>query len=283
MPPSCRTARTVPQGPVLLRTVPQRPCRRRPATRVRAGCRGPVRPGPRRPPRSAGPRARRGPGPGLVHGVQGRAAGHRRGTGSGRSPLRPPGGRLQPFQPGRRGVQAGLVVVPVRVPRAVQDQQPDRGRRVVLEQVARQDQVPRRLGHLGPGHADHADVHPGARERGHPGERLGQGGLVDVVREAQVTAARVDVDGGTEGVQRHCRALRVPARAAGPPGAFPGGLVPGRCLPHGHVERIVLTWVLGVVTELGGEKQRPAAVRDGARARPAVAAPPRKYTWPSRS
>src|SRR6266699_1985712 len=50
--------------------------------------------------------------------------------------LRAAGRRVQALQPGARRVQAGPAEVPVLVPAAVQDQQPDGGRGVLLEQVA---------------------------------------------------------------------------------------------------------------------------------------------------
>ena len=55
----------------------------------------------------------------------------------------PSGRGVQALEPGGRRVQARRAEVPVLVPAAVQDQQPDSGRGILLEQVADQDEVAR--------------------------------------------------------------------------------------------------------------------------------------------
>jgi hypothetical protein len=67
---------------------------------------------------------------------------------------------------------------------------------------------------------------------------LGQ--LVLVVREGQVDAAAVDVDGLAQRLVDHRRALDVPARAARAPGAVPLGLVLLGRLPQHEVGGVAL-------------------------------------------
>src|SRR6266404_1690046 len=64
--------------------------------------------------------------------------GHRGSAVAGDATLRPSGRGVQALEPGGRRVQARRAEVPVLVPAAVQDQEPDSGRGVLLEQVADQ-------------------------------------------------------------------------------------------------------------------------------------------------
>ncbi len=112
------------------------------------------------------------------------------------------------------------------------------GRVVAVEDLAQQEDVADALGHLLALAADHAVVHPHARE-GQP-RRLGLRDLVLVVREDEVAAAAVHVEAGAQVAQAHRRALDVPARAAHPPGALPGGLAGLGRLPDGEVQRVLL-------------------------------------------
>jgi hypothetical protein len=66
------------------------------------------------------------------------------------------------------------------------------------------------------------------------------GHLVLVVREGQVDAAGVDVDGLAQRLVDHRRALDVPARTARAPGAVPLGLVLLGRLPQHEVGRVAL-------------------------------------------
>ncbi len=126
---------------------------------------------------------------------------------------RPPG-----RQPGRRPDQVVVGPLPVGAVVVVEEGQPDGGRLPLLQQVAHEDQVAERLGHLGAVQADQADVQPVADE-GRAGGRLGLGRLALVVGEDQVAPAAVDVDGLAQLAQGQGRALDVPARAGpGPTG-----------------------------------------------------------------
>jgi hypothetical protein len=82
-------------------------------------------------------------------------------------------------------------------------------------------------------------VHPEARERYDARKCFGLGNFVLVVGEDEVEAAAVQVDLLAEVPQRHRRALNVPARPAGAPGAIPGGLARLRALPEREVHRVL--------------------------------------------
>src|SRR4029453_17873138 len=90
-----------------------------------------------------------------------------------------------------------------------------------LEHARDEQAVAERLAHLLAGGGDPRVVHPVRRElvAGRAGLRL----LVLVVREAQVDATAVDVEGGAEVLPGHRRALDVPARSARAERARPGG------------------------------------------------------------
>ena len=111
--------------------------------------------------------------------------------------------------------------------------------------------VAQRLAHLLAGGGDPGVVHPVRREAV-PG-RAALGLLVLVVREAQVDAAAVDVEGLAEVLAGHRRALDVPAGPARAPGAGPrrgrglGGLA---ALPQGEVARVALAAGVGVLGRL---------------------------------
>ena len=119
-------------------------------------------------------------------------------------------------------------------------------RRVAVQQLVQDADVAHRLGHLGAAHVEHAVVQPEAREQL---AAVGAGALRDfvlVVRELQVHAAGMDVDGLAQVRGGHRRALDVPAGPAQPPGRVParlgrvGGLpqheVAGIALVRGHLD-----------------------------------------------
>ena len=122
---------------------------------------------------------------------------------------------------------------------------------VALEQLGHHQGVAQRLAHLLA-----LDGHPGVVDpvtRKAPAGAVGLGLLVLVVREAQVDAAAVDVEGLAQVAARHGRALQVPAGSAPAPGGVPGGV--GRLgglggLPQGEVARVALVG-LDVVVQLG--------------------------------
>src|SRR3954451_6387341 len=108
----------------------------------------------------------------------------------------------------------------------------------LLDHLGDEDRVAQRLGHLVAGHGDPGVVHPVLREV--VAEGLGLGDLVLVVREDQVEAAAVDVEGGAQVLVGHRRALQVPAGAARAPWRRPGRLTGLGGLPHGEVARVPL-------------------------------------------
>ena len=85
-------------------------------------------------------------------------------------------------------------------------------------------------------------MHPEVGER-HAGVGLGLRDLVLVVREDEVRAAAVDLERLAEVLGRHRRALDVPARTAGAPGARPRRLARLGALPEREVVRALLRGV----------------------------------------
>ena len=106
---------------------------------------------------------------------------------------------------------------------------------VALEQeVAEGEEVALGLGHLLAFDEQEANVEPVARE-GLVRGGFGLGDLVFVVREHEVFAAGVEVEGVAEILHGHGGALDVPAGAAGAEGRIPGGLAGLGGLPEGEV------------------------------------------------
>ncbi len=111
-----------------------------------------------------------------------------------------------------------------------------------MQHVADGEEVAQRLGHLLVVDVEEAVVHPVVARRAAAGA-LALRDLVLVVRELQVHAAAVDVEGLAEQRAAHGRAFDVPARPAGAVGAVALGVVGlvglGR-LPQHEVERVLL-------------------------------------------
>mmetsp|Transcript_16336 Transcript_16336/g.41193 ORF Transcript_16336/g.41193 Transcript_16336/m.41193 type:complete len:299 (-) Transcript_16336:40-936(-) len=150
----------------------------------------------------------------------------------------------------RLGVVDGLVAVVHRlVPRLQQEHQPDLPRRVALERLADGDEVLEALAHLEPLDLEVARVQKVVDPRAAVEVRLRLRELVLVVRELEVGAARVEVDGVAEQVGRHRGALDVPPRPAGAPRRGPRGLAALRRLPQHEVGRLPL-----VGAAVGGER-----------------------------
>ena len=121
-----------------------------------------------------------------------------------------------------------------------------------LEDVRDDQRVAERLAHLLAGRGDPPVVQRVRREAEPGRARLCL--LVLVVREPQVDAATVDVEGTAEVLQRHGGALDVPPRAPGSPGRGPGrGLRLGRllpALPEREVTGVALATRVGVLRGL---------------------------------
>src|ERR1700722_19059844 len=132
-----------------------------------------------------------------------------------------------------------------------QQRQPH-GHRVMarFEQLRYEDQVAERLGHFLAVQADHAGmrVAPGERVWTEPDPSVGRAHLM--VRENQVPAARLYVEGLTEVVSRDGRALHVPAGTTGAELGWPGRLARAFGQPHHRVERVLLTLPAGVPAAL---------------------------------
>ena len=108
-----------------------------------------------------------------------------------------------------------------------------------LEHLAHGEEVAERLRHLLVVHAHEAVVHPDVHELRAAGG-AGLRDLVLVVRELEVHAAAVDVEVLAEQLDRHRRALDVPAGTARAPRRLPGRLAGLGGLPQHEVERVAL-------------------------------------------
>ena len=129
-----------------------------------------------------------------------------------------------------------------------------------FEPVADGDEVAERLAHLLFAHLHPGVVEPVADERHGAGVRLGLGDLVLVVREDEVLAAAVDIDLLAEVLQRHRRALDVPAGAALAPRAVPRRLAGLGALPEREVGGVLL--LLAGLDARAGEQRILRAVRE---------------------
>ena len=140
------------------------------------------------------------------------AARHALGVGTGVGTIGTLGGGEEPVQ--ERGAVVEIGVVPLEAGAVVvlHQREPDGTGIGRLEQVADEHEVAERLRHLLALVAHHRRVHPVAGER-LAGDALALRDLALVVREDEVGAAAVQVDGGAELVHGHHRALDVPAGA----------------------------------------------------------------------
>src|SRR5262245_58301266 len=100
----------------------------------------------------------------------------------------------------------------------------------------------RRFRHLVPAQRDPPVVHPEIDEA-LAARTLALRDFVFVMRKDEILAAAVQIERGPAVLHAHRRALDVPARAAGAPGARPGGLARLRRLPQREIERVVLAFV----------------------------------------
>ena len=110
---------------------------------------------------------------------------------------------------------------------------------ILLQHLAQGEEVAQGLGHLLAVDGDHPAVQPGIGV-GLAGSRLALGDLVLVVREFQVVATAVDVEGLAQAAGGHHRALDVPARTTLAPGRSPTRLARLGGLPQHEVQRIFL-------------------------------------------
>ena len=132
---------------------------------------------------------------------------------------------------------------------------------VFLQDVAHGEEVVERLAHLLVVDRDEPVVHPVVGEL-LAGQAFGLRDLVLVMRELQVFAAAVQVDGLAQELLAHGRAFDVPAGTSFAPGGIPGDLV-GRLLrlPQGEVQRVALLFPFGdagtdfqVLDEVAGQQ-----------------------------
>ncbi|MNZ84549.1 hypothetical protein D3C78_1033110 [compost metagenome] len=110
---------------------------------------------------------------------------------------------------------------------------------VLLQHLTNGEEVTQGLGHLLAIHSHRAGVHPGIGIELARG-RLALGNLVLVVREHQVRAAAMNVEGFTQAAGGHHRALDVPTGTTCSPRRFPARLARLGALPEDEVQRIFL-------------------------------------------
>ena len=89
-----------------------------------------------------------------------------------------------------------------------------------------------------------------------------------VVREHQVAAARLHVEGRAEVLGGDRRALHVPAGPPGPEARLPGRLARPLRPPDERVERVLLAWPVRVAAALGGQLGHLRDGQPGRGARP---------------
>ena len=91
------------------------------------------------------------------------------------------------------------------------------------------------------------------------GDALALRDLALVVREDEVGAAAVEIDGGAELVHRHHRAFDVPTGAADAEGRAPRRLVGERRLPEHEVEGVAAVGIVGVAAAGPGQAHHVVA------------------------
>src|SRR5262249_8206397 len=154
---------------------------------------------------------------------------------------RPAGQRVEPGDRLAGAVQLAVADLDRAAVVALEHRHAHRARAVGVDGVVQRREVAERLRHLLGSDHDHAVVDPV------PGEAvagtLGLGALVLVVGEDQVVAAAVDVEALPQQVERHRRALDVPAGPALAPGRVPRRLPRLGRLPEREVDRVALALV----------------------------------------
>ena len=147
----------------------------------------------------------------------------------------------------RERVLGALEALPGKVERAavvgLQHEQAQGGGGMLLEYLGQREEVAQALAHLLAVDQQHTRVHPGVGKTLVPGAG-GLGALVLMVREGEVGAAAVDVDGGAQVAVDHGGTLGVPSGAPLAPRALPRWLAGLGGLPQGEVERVALVLVL---------------------------------------
>jgi hypothetical protein len=146
----------------------------------------------------------------------------------------------------------GVVPLPFPAVVVLDDGQPNGTGIPLATKGVDEHQVAEALRHLVAVHVHHRHVHPVAHE-GFAGGRLALCTLAFVVREDEVAATTMQVDGGSEFAQCQSAALDVPAGPAGTPHGVPTGFVGLAGVPQHEVERVALVRVVGLATPLAGD------------------------------
>ena len=111
---------------------------------------------------------------------------------------------------------------------------------MLVQKLVHGEEVAERLAHLLARDVQEAVVHPVLRHDGVAEGAAALRDLVLVVREDEVEAAGMDVEGLAQVLGAHRRAFDVPARPAAAPRARPARLIVGRGLPQHEVGGVLL-------------------------------------------
>ena len=152
-------------------------------------------------------------------------------------------GRTEAFEAARHFFQAFVAKVQ-RAAVVVGNEEEAQGiGAVVFQDVLDEEEVVQRLTHLFRIDRDEAVVEPVFDHRLLAREGFGLGDFIFMMRENEVAAAAVEVEGVAEVFVAHGRAFDVPARTAFAPGAVPRRFTRFRAFPEGEVHGVVLAVV----------------------------------------
>ncbi len=113
---------------------------------------------------------------------------------------------------------------------------------VLFQHLTNGEKVAQTLGHFLAINAHRTGVHPGCSVL-LAGGCFALGDLVLVVREYQIRATAMDIEGVTQAAGGHNRALDMPARATFTPGRRPARLTRLGGFPQHKIQRVLLGFV----------------------------------------
>src|SRR6266567_1588337 len=90
-------------------------------------------------------------------------------------------------------------------------------------------------------------MHPVPRTRAYPGRRLRLRDFAAMMRKNQICSPAMDIDLRPQETRRGGRTFDMPAWPSRPPGARPGWLTSASAPPEEKIQRIALSWVMGIV------------------------------------
>ena len=113
----------------------------------------------------------------------------------------------------------------------------------MLQNIDNHEEITQGFGHFFIIYSNEAIVQPVVHEGMAASAALGLSNFVLVMRENQIAAAAVEVEGFTQIFHAHSGAFDVPARAAIAPGARPGGFAGFSRFPQSKVHGVLLAVV----------------------------------------